>query len=134
MVKMNFSYQGNLCVEATHEPSKTTIKSAAPLDNNGDGSSFSPSDLLASATVTCMITLMGISANKNNINIAGTTASVEKEMVSNPRRVGKLTIAIHVPQKLSTEEQKLLKTAALNCPVAKSIHPDITCETTFYFG
>lgn len=134
MVKMNFSYSGNLGVEAAHEPSGATLKTAAPVDNNGDGSSFSPTDLLASATVSCMLTLMGISANKNGITMDGTTADVEKHMASAPRRVARLVVRISVPQNLSSEEQQSLKTAALNCPVVKSIHPDIHCETTFTFG
>lgn len=133
MVKMNFEYTENLGVQALHEPSKAEIKTAAPKDNNGDGSSFSPTDLLASATVTCMITLMGINANKNGIDISGTKGSVEKHMFENPRRIGKLVIEINVPQNLKEAEQKMLKVAALNCPVVKSINPEIKLETNIHF-
>ncbi len=134
MVKMNFEYTGNLGVQALHEPSKTEIKTAAPKDNNGDGSSFSPTDLLASATVSCMITLMGINANKNGIDISGTNGSVEKHMAENPRCVAKLVIEITVPQNLSEAEQKTLRIAAMNCPVVKSINPEIKLETNIHFN
>lgn len=134
MVKMNVKYLGNLNIESIHEPSGSRIKTAAPVDNNGDGSSFSPTDLLANATLNCMITIMGISANTHGYSIEGTTGSVEKHMAANPRRVSKLVISINVPQQLSDNEQKHVKHSAENCPVVKSIHPDIEIELAITFN
>jgi len=134
MVKIHATYTGNLGNTCTHEPSGAEIKTAAPVDNNGDGSSFSPTDLVANALLTCKITLMGIAANTHQISIEGTTGSVEKHMVANPRRIGKLVVSIHVPQSVTKKEQQLLLAAAQTCPVLKSIHPDIEIDFTLTFN
>ncbi|MCB0278153.1 MAG: OsmC family protein [Calditrichaeota bacterium] len=128
MVKMDFKYLGDLKIETLHEPSGSQLKSAAPVDNNGDGSSFSPTDLLATATTTCMITLMGIHANRHGIDISGLTASTEKHMANQPRRVEKLKITMHIPRNLDNKSRDILWEAAINCPVAKSIHPDLKID------
>lgn len=134
MVKMNAEYLENLNIKSTHEPSETILKTAAPVDNNGDGSSFSPTDLLANATLNCMITIMGISANAHGYLIKGTTGSVEKYMEANPRRVGKLVIRINVPQNLSEKEAELVWASARNCPVMNSLSSDIKIDLNITFN
>jgi putative redox protein len=135
MVEISIAYQGTLRCTATHGPSGTTINTDAPKDNMGKGESFSPTDLVATALATCMVTTMGISAQRHNIDMAGTTAKVQKEMVTAPlRRIGKLTVEIAVPTKLSQDDEHRLRHAALACPVHKSLHPDVQIPVTFYWG
>ena len=135
MVEIDISYKGTLRCTATHGPSGTTINTDAPKDNMGKGESFSPTDLVATALATCMVTTMGISAQRHNIDMAGTTANVQKEMVTAPlRRIGKLTVEITVPTKLSQDDEQRLRHAALACPVHKSLHPDVQIPVTFYWG
>src|SRR6202012_3523819 len=98
----------------------------APVDNQGRGESFSPTDLVATALGTCMLTTMGILARTLDIDIAGATATVEKEMTSaGPRKIRSLRAEIHMPQAVSAENQQKLERAAHACPVAQSLHPDI---------
>lgn len=126
MVAIQLEYQGDLHCKAVHGPSGAELTTDAPKDNQGRGESFSPTDLVATALGSCVLTIMGIVARTNNINIAGTTATVEKEMTSGPvRMIEKLTVRIHVPQRLSLEHQQKLERAAHTCPVHKSLHPDV---------
>lgn len=119
---------------ATHVYSGTRIFTDAPLDNNGKAQSFSPTDLVATALGACMVTIMGIEANKLNVNIDGTKMTVQKTMVSNPRRISKVQIVFEVPgAELSDGNRLILENAARNCPVAKSIHPEIIQETKFNY-
>ena len=135
MVEISISYEGTLRCTATHGPSGTTINTDAPKDNMGKGESFSPTDLVATALATCMVTTMGISAQRHNIDMAGTTAKVQKEMVTAPlRRIGKLTVEITVPTRLAQDDEHRLRHAALACPVHKSLHPDVQIPVTFYWG
>jgi putative redox protein len=135
MVEMTVEYQGELRSTATHGPSKTKLNTDAPVDNMGKGESFSPTDLLAASLTTCMLTTMAIAASRNNINIGQPTAKVVKEMTTAPtRRVARLPMEIIVPAQLSDEERQKMRNAALTCPVAKSIHPDIEVPVTFYWG
>lgn len=135
MVEISIAYQGQLRCKATHGPSGVTINTDAPKDNMGKGEAFSPTDLVATALGTCMVTTMGISAQRHNIDLEGVTAKVAKEMVSSPtRRIGKLTVEITVPTQLSEEDQRRMKHAALSCPVHKSMHPDVQMPVTFYWG
>jgi len=134
MVSIHIDYLGRLRCEAQHEPSGTKLVTDAPKDNMGQGESFSPTDLVATALGSCMLTLMGIVAQRHNLDISGTTVKVDKEMVTSPeRRIGKLTVDIHVPHALSIDDQQRLKTAALTCPVHKSLHPEIQTPITFRF-
>jgi putative redox protein len=110
----------------------------APVDNHGRGESFSPTDLVATALGTCMTTLMGIVAERNKLDITGTTVHVVKEMVQEPvRRIGMLRVTIRVPAEkgkvLSAEDRKKLETAAMHCPVHKSLHPDIQTPIEFSY-
>jgi putative redox protein len=135
MVQIDIVYQGKLRCKAQHEPSGTTMITDAPKDNQGEGASFSPTDLVATALGTCMLTIMGIVAQRDNIDLTGSTVRVIKEMAAAPvRRIGKLTVTIHVPQKLSDVEQQKLRNAAMTCPVHKSLHPDIEAPIEFQFG
>lgn len=119
-------YLGELRVEATHLKSGEIMITDAPTDNNGKGEAFSPTDTVATALATCMLTIMGIRAEKKNLNIQGATAEITKTMESNPRRISKIEITITMP-KIGVEEnfQELLEMAAKSCPVAQSLHPDI---------
>jgi len=135
MVAIQFEYQGDLHCKAVHGPSGTELSTDAPKDNQGRGESFSPTDLVATALGTCMLTVMGIAARTQNLDITGTTATVEKEMTTTaPRRIDSLTVKIHVPHSLSSENQQKLERAAHTCPVHKSLHPDVKTPIEFTWG
>ena len=132
MVQIDSTYEGQLRCAATHGPSATSLQTDAPKDNMGRGESFSPTDLVATALGTCMLTTMGIVAQRNNIRMDGATASVTKEMISQPsRRIGRLGVTITVPGTFSDDDRKRLEGAALACPVHKSLHPDVQIPVTF---
>lgn len=132
--KIESSYLGELRVSSTHLASNTEIITDAPLDNNGKGESFSPTDLVATALGTCMITVMGIYAGKNGILMPNVYSRTNKVMSSTPRKISKLKIEIIFgDNQLSEVEKKSLKDVALNCPVAKSLHPDLKQEIEFNF-
>jgi putative redox protein len=135
MVHMQIEYQGELHCKATHGPSGAELNTDAPKDNQGRGQSFSPTDLVATALGSCMLTIMGIAARTQNIDISGATASVEKEMTATPpRRIERLTVKIHVPHSLSPADKEKLERAAHTCPVHKSLHPDIQIPIEFTWG
>jgi putative redox protein len=135
MVEISIVYKGKLRCEAHHGPSGVTLLTDAPKDNMGEGAYFSPTDLVATALGTCMVTIMGIVAQRENVDLSGTTVQVTKEMASAPvRRIGKLTVDIEVPTKLTPEQQQKLRNAALTCPVHKSIHPDIETPINFHWA
>jgi putative redox protein len=135
MVEIQVTYEGNLRTAAIHEPSGARLITDAPKDNQGEGQSFSPTDLLATALGTCMLTIMGIAARNFKIDLSGTTVRVQKEMVTSPvRRIGKLTVEIKVPKPTNEEQQRRLRDAAAHCPVCRSVHPDIEIPVTFDFG
>lgn len=134
MVQIDIVYQGRLRTEATHGPSKTTVVTDAPVDNHGRGESFSPTDLVATALGSCMLTIMGIVAERRGLDLSGTRVVVEKHMVTDPvRRIGRLPVTITLNRDYSAEERKLLEAAALTCPVHKSLHPDIDKPVTFVY-
>jgi uncharacterized OsmC-like protein len=126
-------YQGLLRTEAEHLSSKDRIITDAPLDNNGKGEAFSPTDLVATSLASCMATIMGIKANNAEINIDQITFDVEKKMGTEPRRIVQINIHIDMKRNYNEKERRLLETAAINCPVAKSIHPDIIQEVNFIY-
>jgi putative redox protein len=135
MVKINVVYEGDLRCRLTHEPSGSVILTDAPKDNMGKGEAFSPTDLVASALASCMLTVMGIVAHKNQINITGAKADVTKEMIALPvRRIGTITVDIHMPQGLSTAQRSLLEHAAHTCPVHKSLSPDVQTPIRFHYA
>ncbi|MBA2612860.1 MAG: OsmC family protein [Bacteroidetes bacterium] len=120
-------YVGQLRTEATHLQSGTVINTDAPKDNHGKGEAFSPTDLVATALASCMISIMGIVAMKEGFtSIDGTTGEVVKVMYPDPRRIGEIHIKITFPKNNFTDKEKsMYEHAANTCPVAKSIHPDI---------
>lgn len=127
-------YIGELRAEAIHLRSKESIITDAPIDNQGKGEAFSPTDLTATSLASCMVTTMGIIAKRNNWNIDGTKCSVLKIMASEPRKIAEIHIDIQFPlNNFSEKEKEILKNTALNCPVAKSLHPDINQMITFKF-
>jgi putative redox protein len=135
VVAIQIEYQGELHCKAIHGPSGTELNTDAPKDNQGRGESFSPTDLVATALGTCMLTVMGIMARTLKIDISGTKATVEKEMTAaTPRRIERLTVRIHVPHALSAEDQQKLERAAHTCPVHKSLHPDVQTPIEFSWG
>jgi len=135
MVRIEIAYQGRLRCQAVHTPSGTTLLTDAPKDNMGQGASFSPTDLVATGLGACMMTVMGIAAQKMQLDLTGARVVVTKEMVMSPvRRIGKLGVVITVPQKLSEEQQQKLRNAAMTCPVHKSLHPDVAAPVEFEWG
>ncbi|MDP4645539.1 MAG: OsmC family protein [Akkermansiaceae bacterium] len=130
MVKINLSYKGGLRCSATHAPSGNVITTDAPVDNNGKGEAFSPTDLVATALGACMATVMGIVAERKEISLEGMAVEVRKFMSEDsPRRISKLEVDIKMPLPASHPERKLLESAARGCPVHHSLHPEI--ETVF---
>ena len=131
MVRVDVSYDGDLRCTATHEPSGRTLITDAPLDNHGKGESFSPTDLLATSMLTCIITIIAIRAESRNINITGLGGNVEKIMGENPRRVGKLEINILLPDGISIKDKSWLIEQGCCCPVCLSIHEQVEVEVNF---
>ena len=133
MVKMSGVNLGQKNNEITHEPSGRKIQTDAPKDNNGRGESFSPTDLVGAAMGSCMMTVMSIAAEKDGVELKGSTFTVEKEMGINPRRIVKLTVSIHLPQSLPQDYRKKMEEIALTCPVKQSIHPDMAVPVLFHY-
>jgi putative redox protein len=132
MVEIDIVYQGKLRCQATHEPSGTKLITDAPKDNMGEGTSFSPTDLVATALGGCMMTIMGIAAQREEIDMTGSTVKVVKEMAtSGPRRIGKMTVEFNIPTRLTEVQRQKLHNAAMACPVHKSLHPDVEVAVTF---
>lgn len=135
MVEITAVYEGQLHCTATHGPSGTTLSTDAPKDNMGKGESFSPTDLVATALSTCILTTMAIVATRHGIDITGATVRVEKHMTTTgPRRIARLPAEVHMPRPLSPEDQQRLENAAHACPVHKSLHPDIDAPIQFAWG
>ena len=132
-VNISGKYVGDLKIELTHGPSGKQLRTAAPVDNQGDGSSFSPTDLVAAALGACMVTLMGMAAKQTGINLEGLSFSLEKHMESNPRRIGSIPVRIQMPAGLSSEERLKLERAALTCPVCSSLPPELERPIEFEY-
>lgn len=129
---MKFQYQRNNTVECIHVASGTCITADAPKDIGGQGSAFSPTDLVGVALASCILITMGLAAKKMGISIEGAVANVEKEMSSAPtRRIGKLVVHLQFPQAFSLDVQKKLEEIAIKCPVHASLHPDVRQEIHF---
>ncbi|CAM4061136.1 OsmC family protein [Psychrobacter arenosus] len=134
MTTAKVTYQGDLRTQSIHLQSNNQIITDAPTDNHGKGEAFSPTDLLASSLASCMLTIMGIKADSMDLDISGTTAEVTKVMAAEPRRVSEVHIEIQFQQAFDERTQKVLEQAALNCPVAKSVHPDIQQVVNFHYA
>jgi putative redox protein len=129
-------YTGQLRCSATHNQSGSVIETDAPTDNRGKGERFSPTDLLCVSLGTCIITTMGIKAGDMGIDLSGATLQVQKHMVSDPRRVGKIEVTLGFPASLQLQEKDrvILQRTGDNCPVQKSIHPDIETVVVYNWG
>lgn len=133
-VKIDVEYLGDLHCKITHGPSGISFLTDAPVDNQGKGEFISPTDLVAASIGSCIITIMGIVARNNNIDIKGMTISVIKEMVNQPfRRIGKLTHEISFPNDLNEKEFTMLSNVVKTCPVTRSLSPDIILEYKFNY-
>ena len=127
-------YKGNLRCESVHIQSNSQIETDAPTDNHGKGERFSPTDLLCVSLATCMLTTMGIKANDMDANIDNAKAKVTKHMSSDPRRVSKIEVAVSLPANESEKDKTILERTGNNCPVIKSLHPDIELVISYQWG
>ena len=126
MVEIKLSYEGDLHCSAIHLPSGNTLVTDAPLDNNGRGQAFSPTDLVAAALGSCMATVIGIVAKRKEIAVEGMTVMVRKFMSDDqPRRIKRLELDLQMPLPASHPDRKLLESAARGCPVRHGLNPDI---------
>ena len=131
MVTIQATYEGDLCCTSVHGPSEHAIQTDAPKDNMGLGRYFSPTDLVATALATCILTTLGIVAKRREIDLVGARATVEKHMNTDPRRIGRLPVEVTVEGAYSDEEKLVLERAANTCPVHKSLHPEVDAPITF---
>jgi putative redox protein len=131
MVRIDTDYVGDLRCVAEHVPSGVTLSTDAPEDNHGEGRSFSPTDLVATALGTCIATILGIQAEKQGFDLEGTEITVKKEMTSDPRRIDALRTEVTMPVVLDEKTRERLERAARHCPVDESIHPDIDAPIVF---
>ena len=135
-VEIEIAYEGGLHCTATHGPSRSALTTDAPVDNGGKGAVFSPTDLVATALGTCMATIMGLLAQRNNLDIDGLQIQVIKEMTADPvRRIGLLKTRLVFPSRkpLSTADRAKLEAAARACPVKQSLHPDVKTPMEFVY-
>lgn len=134
MVEINIEYEGQLHCEAVHGPSGGTVSTDAPVDNHGRGESFSPTDLVATALGTCVATIMGIYADRHEIDLTGMKVHVEKYMSDDaPRRIVRLPVTITVPVVIDELKRKAMEKAAGHCPVHQSLRADIDAPLTFVY-
>ncbi len=129
MIEIKVSYEGDLHCSAVHGPSGSGLVTDAPVDNNGLGQAFSPTDLVATALAACMATVVGIVAKRKELSVEGMKVTVRKHMSeTQPRRISRLELDLVMPLLESHPERKLIESAAKGCPVHHSIHPDIEVE------
>ena len=133
IVEITGRYTGNLGTTLTHGPSGVGLRTAAPLDNRGDGSSFSPTDLAAAALASCMVTVMAIAARDADIDLEGLTFSVEKHMAADPRRIARLPVTINMPAGLSAKDRERLEDAAHGCPMCSSLAAEMERPVRFLY-
>jgi putative redox protein len=135
MTQITSRYEGQLRTLCTHEESGQTLRTDAPKDNQGKGEFFSPTDLVATALGSCLLTIMGIAAQKIGVDLTGTHAQVEKIMTSTPpRKIKALHALITCPHSFEPKVQEQLERAALGCPVHASLHPEIEQRIEFIWG
>ena len=129
-------YKGQLRCECTHLQSGTVIETDAPTDNRGKGERFSPTDTVCVALATCVVTTMALKANELQIELAGTGIAVTKHMLSDPRRIAKIDVILSIPVAVNASEKDriILQRTGDNCPVAKSLHPDLMVNIEYHWG
>ncbi len=134
MVKVQVTYTGELRTQARHGPSGAELSTDAPVDNEGRGEMFSPTDLVGTALGTCMLTIMGIVARRHGWSLEGATVEVEKHMATDsPRRIARLDVRFRMPANLEASVRAELEKAAAGCPVHHSLHPDVTVDVVFEY-
>ena len=134
MKKISSSYLGDLRISTIHQNSGTKIETDAPVDNNGKGTRFSPTDLLTAGYLNCMITIIGIYCDQNGLSFAGCEGEIEKIMAENPRRIGGLNIVLDLANNdWEDKEKRRIENAAKNCPVAKSVSSEIEINIQFKY-
>jgi uncharacterized OsmC-like protein len=126
-------YQGQLRTLALHLQSNIEVITDAPLDNHGKGEAFSPTDLVATALASCMMTIMGIKADDMGIDIANTSAQVTKHMSASPRRISEIAVTVSMSQNFDAKTRKILEAAALTCPVSQSLHSETKQTIDFIY-
>ena len=126
-------YNGQLRCQATHNQSGSIIETDAPTDNRGKGERFSPTDMVCVALGTCVITTMGIKAQDMGIDLSGTTQDIQKHMVSDPRRIGKIDLIVRLPKtlNLSEKDRGIFEKIGNTCPVARSLSPDLHANLVY---
>jgi putative redox protein len=135
MVQIDVTYKGGLRCEATHGPSRTTLVTDAPVDNQGKGESFSPTDLVATALGSCILTIMGIVAEREKIDLTSIKITVQKEMSAEPpRRIVKLSTRIVMPAGLTEQQKSKLEKAAYTCPVHQTLHGNVELPIEFVYS
>ncbi|MFT4781888.1 MAG: putative redox protein [Psychroserpens sp.] len=125
------TYLGDLRTESVHLKSNNSFLTDAPLDNNGKGQAFSPTDTIATGLASCMMTVMGIKANDMGVDMKGTIAHVTKTMANDPRRISKIEVVLELPFEAEVKTRKILERIGYTCPVHYSLHPDIIKDITF---
>ena len=133
MVQISIGYTGNLHCDAKHGPSGALIATDAPVDNQGKGEAFSPTDLVATALGTCIATTMAIVAERHQVELKGMTVQVKKEMARDPRRISRLTTEVHIPLRADHPQRGLLEQTALGCPVHRSLAKEMERPTEFFW-
>ncbi|MBS0350344.1 MAG: OsmC family protein [Proteobacteria bacterium] len=134
MTEVNVQYLGDLRTQCTHVESGSQILTDAPKDNQGLGREFSPTDLIAASIGSCTLTIMAIAANRLSVDLTGTQAKVIKEMQAAPRRIAKLTVTVSCPHQFEESIVQKLIAAAHQCPVLKSLLPEIEVKIDFHWG
>jgi len=132
-IKITGKYLGKKRSELTHGPTGTKITVDAPKDNEGEGTTFSPTDLVTGGLGACMMTLIAIVGERDGIVLDGMHMEVEKNMTAAPRRIESLPIQIHLPKSIPETKRSKLENAARTCPVHRSLHPDVSIEITFLY-
>ena len=133
-VKISGRYLGEKRIELVHEESGATIVTDAPKDNQGEGRSFSPTDLFAASLASCVMTIMAINAEPQGVDLSGMHMELEKRMTAAPRRVGSVSITIHLPKAVTSENRERLEQAAAACPVHNSFHPDVEAKIEYVYN
>jgi uncharacterized OsmC-like protein len=126
-------YQGQLRTIAVHLQSNSEVITDAPIDNHGKGEAFSPTDLVATALASCMITIMGIKAEDMGVDLTGTQATIQKHMSVTPRRISEIEVEINFNKNYDARSRKILEASALTCPVAQSLHQETKQSITFVY-
>ena len=127
------TYLGELRTQCEHLQSKNIFITDAPVDNQGKGEAFSPTDTIATALGSCMLTIIGIKARDLGIDVKGTTAGVTRSMAAHPRRISGIEVVLHFPASYEEKHRKILERAARTCPVLYSLHPGIVLDITFHY-